>query len=406
MADEVEKVILKSKTSKLSVDADNLFDIELSRNEKIFPVETIENKLNQYEQYVRENDASNLYRLIFTINPVCSNVLFNHITEVVENEGSANMRRFLNTPTIINNDYVNYKYGTPSAQLRRHELIQDTGFSHPKGGNLTYHCGMDIFNNHMFRNKEFTITNPLPQSSAILDPSKRKCFNTIYDYIRDYDGTIVTENFNSTSAMTPTHQYMIETCRTLSESIKDNLSESNGWVGFTNPTRMDITNVITQTASRQITKFTINKALNNKGACEFVDMYPDRTLFSMVPKLNPFLKREEYNWKYCLTYPAENYCDNQLLLLTGQTFQPVNGIFGNFVDERGLPILTINNLLMTEGIDYYLQTNIKHNLTDNSVIRLYIVVHQQIESEPIVHEVMTDIIVKSTGLNGYDNDYY
>ena len=41
----------------------------------------------------------------------------------------------------------------------------------------------------------------------------------------------------------------------------------------------------------------------NRNACEFIDLYPDRTLFSFLPKYNKYRKRAEKNWDYCITYP-------------------------------------------------------------------------------------------------------
>ena len=52
----------------------------------LLPSSVIESKLNEYELFIKEYNNSNKYRLIFTITPYCSNVLFNTISEFVLND--------------------------------------------------------------------------------------------------------------------------------------------------------------------------------------------------------------------------------------------------------------------------------------------------------------------------------
>ena len=42
----------------------------------------------QYEQYLEERGKCNKIRLTCQVNPICSNVLYNSVTEIVRNEGS------------------------------------------------------------------------------------------------------------------------------------------------------------------------------------------------------------------------------------------------------------------------------------------------------------------------------
>ena len=46
------------------------------------------------------------------------------------------------------------------------DAIRNTEYSHPELGNFTYHCGFDIFNNHMLRNKGYIHVNKLNTSSS------------------------------------------------------------------------------------------------------------------------------------------------------------------------------------------------------------------------------------------------
>ena len=81
---ENNKILLSSAKSKTSVNDSILLNIDISSDEKKLPSEDITANIDQYKQYVKEKDASNKYRFVFTINPVCTNVLYNHITEIVQ----------------------------------------------------------------------------------------------------------------------------------------------------------------------------------------------------------------------------------------------------------------------------------------------------------------------------------
>jgi hypothetical protein len=160
------KIFLNKKKSKDSVNKENNLNIILKDDNKIIPLSDITKNVNAYEQYVKEKKNSQTYLLSFNITPLCSNVLFNKITEIVYNEGGDECIVF-NKKSIsgkIDKDliknYCNYKNIKTDA-LYRDVLIKDTGFSHPDCGGLVYRCGYDIFNNHTLRKKEFSVVNKL-----------------------------------------------------------------------------------------------------------------------------------------------------------------------------------------------------------------------------------------------------
>ena len=106
------KILLNSKNSKLSSNVDEKVTLEFESNIDSIPVDVANSLVDQYEQYVVEKDRSNKYRFIFTINPVCSNVLFNSISEIVSNEGGNECVLFDNSTghTINNSGFNNYNY--------------------------------------------------------------------------------------------------------------------------------------------------------------------------------------------------------------------------------------------------------------------------------------------------------
>lgn len=140
------------------------------------------------------------------------------------------------------------------------------------------------------------------------------------------------------------------------DAINENLREKDGWFGFYNTT-------VIPSKDSNGNDIDISRAINNKGNCEFIDMYPDRSLFSFVPKVNNFKKRLEYNWDIELTYPFDSCVTDEdgndiLLIQDGD----VNALYVSSVkymlNHKGMPILLF-------------RTFTKHNLKKNDYVRLY-----------------------------------
>lgn len=313
-------ILLGKNKSKLSVNVDNNVEVNIDVNEKIIPSGALTHILNEYEQYITEKDASRKHRFIFTIKPYCTNVLFNAVSELVYMEGSDNCLFFgkqYNTdyngklPSGITeyHKYTNRKTADDK-YLTRDAMIRDTAYSHKDIGPVVYHCGYDIFNNHTLRALEFNVINTLEGSNTGNDTGNAT-FNTILDYLRDKDGKRVTDKTffrNAKGEITVTdiqkHLYQIDTISPYTKSINDNLIESNGWLGFINPTSMDINNY---------NDIALNKCMNNNKACEQIDMYPDRSLYSFLPKYNSYRDRYEPNWDVCLCYASGMYYDGEIV---------------------------------------------------------------------------------------------
>ena len=108
--------------------------------------------------YLDEKDASDKYRLIFTINPVCSNVLFNAITEVVKDEGDSNCDVLTSSP--IEPDKVTYPNIISNEPITRLQAIRNTEYSNERILGYKYLPGIDIFNNHIIRQRGFDCVMP------------------------------------------------------------------------------------------------------------------------------------------------------------------------------------------------------------------------------------------------------
>lgn len=385
---ESTKILLGEKRHKLGVNEDNFIDVELQSYEKVIPNTEDTFNIDAYNQYFKEKDESNKYRLAFTITPFCSNVLFNVLTEPVYKEGSNDCRTITSISGTSIEGFERYKAIT-SGYTRAH-LVRDTGFSHPKtnryGEPITYHCGYDIFSNHFLRKKEFNVVN----SAKTIDAD----FNTLSDYLRDNTGEITKEKILQIkkgvidSEETPIHLYQYDTVMSYSDAILENLIETNGWFGFLNPTTLPINNLTGGDGE----KYSVNKCMNKNKAWEQIDMYPDRSLFSFVPRINKFRGRTEKNWDYCITYPFASDIRNDFVQNqdTG-----VNGLKCKMITEINYTYLE------NEGAMVTFKSFLRHNLTPGGYVILSFV-----ESGSKERKTANPVKVEGVGYNGADPEHY
>ena len=92
---ETIQIRLGHTDSVNSVDRQNFLDVQLKNTSKLSHFTDIKETIDQYEQFKTERDNCHKYRLITTINPYCTNVLFNTFTEIVYAEGSGDYCRLL-----------------------------------------------------------------------------------------------------------------------------------------------------------------------------------------------------------------------------------------------------------------------------------------------------------------------
>ena len=184
---EKREIFLEKNKSKVSVNKESELSVSLSAKTRLLPNGDISERLSLIKLYNDEKDACKRYRMIFTINPICTNVLFNAKTEVVRMEGSEKCVFLPQNPRSSLNDGFPHINETP---LNTIQAIRDTEYTHKDffdGENpYVYHCGWDIFNNHMLRNDDFTYISKVGN-----DARSKPVFNTIWDYLRDKDGKII-----------------------------------------------------------------------------------------------------------------------------------------------------------------------------------------------------------------------
>jgi hypothetical protein len=267
-------------------------------------------------------------------------------------------------------------------------VTRDTGLS--CDNDMSYHPGIDIFNNHHLRRTDFVVINQM--GSGV----KNQFFNTIFDDLRSYDGTIEKGLINPASTSeTNMHLYdktIMLPASNLSEfgKILDySLIEKDGWFGFYNKALLPLDSV-------KYNGYYINKIMCNRNNCDFIDLYPDRTLFSFVPKWNNYRKRPEYNWYYCLTYPYENDFTHELVN---------SGITGSFdiSDDNQIIYDSTTKLFNVEVSDVRIRTDIRHNFNKGNLANIILILNCGNTSKTYN---IPEVNISSVGKYGYDSQHY
>lgn len=401
------ELTLNRNKSFSSVNEIRNLHLDFESEEKLLPVSDLQGTIDAYEQYLKEKDACNTYRFIFTIRPYCSNILFNHITEGVylddTKKGELSYYLFLHEKQMLEFLGQNKRssYGNDikgGAYIENNSPItRDTGYSDV----LTYNCGIDIFNNHNLRRKNFVCINRLGN-----DDTDKSMYNTLFDYVRDPDGNLIegfTYNINHTEEQQALHLYNKDSIYSFNEAITKNIEDVNGWIGFKNVTILDTINDKAKN---------VNILLKNVNPCSFIDMYPTREHFSFVPFVNNKLNnRIEKNWEYLLTYPYKNIYDNNLIYDSERKIygiicdleypEKINfpGTIDNKITLKQLLGLDSENPVNTP-LNITFSSHLKHNLANGDRINLHVF------GDDMKVYTSTNVNVVSIGYNGYDSEHY
>lgn len=305
----MEQILLDKALSKETINVEKSVFVDFSTKQRLLDGGYAKGTIDYYQIFQNERDNTNSYKIFFTIKPYMTNVLFNTFTEIIGNEGSIDCF-CLGDKKLTKNGVWNQ--GVRNKGYTRYESIRDTEYSHPDLGDFQYKCGVDIFNNHILRGDGFF--------SIKKDENKinKNVFNTIEDYLIYSNGKIATHDRETPEEDNPTkvkegiktHLYNHSNILSFQNAFTYKLKEENGWLGFYNKSYANEKNH-SISKNGETTDITINKVINNRNACEFIDMYPDRTLFSLLPSVNEnYNNREEYNWEWVLTYPyKKRYTD-------------------------------------------------------------------------------------------------
>lgn len=398
--------IRRTETNSVnSINLANNINAEIIHTSRPMPFDSTTTTINSYEVFMNESDSCDKYRLLLKINPFCTNILFNSCTEIVMNEGGNNED---GVQTVLDSNTVTCEnaYGKRSG-INRADMVNNTEYSREAIG-YTYHPGYDIFDNHILRNKSYNIVNYIRS-----DDANRDLFNTISDYSRLNNGDIIkitprrlmptsSDPFNTRQINK--HLYKVGDLYSFFEldSVNENLREQNGWYGFKN------TNVIESVEATNETPMDINRVINSRDNCDFIDMYPDRTLFSFIPKFNNYRRREENNWDVILTYPYRNTYNHNIV----SNYRDEDGnIVAPEYRVNGLLVASCQNVMGGNGSNVTLfRTFSKHGLNDrDSVMFSYLDPDNNNSSDPVYQTLPNTYWVTRIGdinQNNEENFFY
>lgn len=434
-----EQIRLNSTDSVNSVNKENFLDVEIKQHTKVFPFGNVIDTIDQRQQFETERENCTTYRLILTVNPYCSNILFNTVTEIVQNEGSdktndddENKLIFVNSNSdgITVQDTGGYSIKGKQKNVTNVDMVRNTEYANGERP-FVYHCGWDIFNNHILRNQTFKLVNSYttqPKDTFSIkdkdgnevEPEENvnknvNVFNTIRDFMRDANGDYIKlyrrTNINTIDLGTQKRLYLGDDVLSFEDSMNTNIYEQNGWFGFNN--RSSIVTTEWKEKEGEQGKYgwkdmQTAKVFNNEDslACGFIEMYPDSSLYSFSPKYNKFQNREEQNWDICITYPYKNdygYEYNKDTNEIDLNEENRKLIVTKISDNNIINALLLANVRKTKGTSgqdiLLFRSFVKHNLKTGDKFKLFYSIDKETYSE------IKDILFEVVNIGNLESEY-
>lgn len=371
------KIGLQKSESKKSSNTSMGLDLHLKSNKRLLLDTDVSEVVSEYEQYRKERSASTIVRLTAQVNVVASNVLFNDITEVVKDEGSNDVILYngnesedcnpwsTNLMTYNSKDGMTVTIGSDDP-IHPTNAIRNTSLSAEDG--IVYHCGRDMFNNHLLRSKTFKTV--CAEQNGVASSS----FNTIADMMRDVYGNSVREKVyfpisaNKDSESKYLHLYDTDSIGSFMNTMNERLvSRYNGSMGFYNRSK-----IVSYKKYDESEQLNVNKPIASHNEGDFIDMYPTMDLYLFPPKYNKFKNRVEKNWDCCVTYPFSSTTEGYGISIA------MNGkedITHGFLDPNANSVkaFTYNeNTYADNGSrQYVIYSLIKHGLSVGDYVNIY-----------------------------------
>ena len=132
MSDSIKILAGKSKSVDSVMD-DKYINVSMTRNVSPLIDSSAVGTLDLNERFLYERERCKDYRLILTINPFCTNVLFNACTEVMKNEGAEDISVATEQTTVNVGEAIGKRNGlTPYDMIRNTEYSkEDIGYATP-----------------------------------------------------------------------------------------------------------------------------------------------------------------------------------------------------------------------------------------------------------------------------------
>ena len=434
-----ERIRLNSTDSVNSVNKENFIDVEIKQHTKVFPFSNIIDTIDQRQQFETERENCTKYRFILTVNPYCSNILFNTVTEIVQNEGSDETDDDENKLTFVNSNSDGitvtntggYSIKGKQTNVTNVDMVRNTEYANGERP-FVYHCGWDIFNNHILRNQTFKLVNSYTtkptdtfsikdkDGNEVKKENKVNVFNTIRDFMRDANGDFIklhrrTDINTIDSGKKNKRLYLRDDVMSFEDSANANIYEQNGWFGFNN--RSSIVTTEWKEKEDEPGKYEWKdmqtaKVFNDEDslACGFIEMYPDSSLYSFSPKYNKFQNREEHNWDICITYPYKNdygYEYNKDTNTIDLNVKNRKLIVTKISDNNIINALLLANVRKTKGTSgqdiLLFRSFVKHNLKTGDKFKLFYSLDKETYTE--IKDILFEV-VNIGNLKSEYQDYY
>ena len=434
-----ERIRLNSTDSVNSVNKENFIDVEIKQHTKVFPFSNIIDTIDQRQQFETERENCTKYRFILTVNPYCSNILFNTVTEIVQNEGSDETDDDENKLTFVNSNSDGitvtntggYSIKGKQTNVTNVDMVRNTEYANGERP-FVYHCGWDIFNNHILRNQTFKLVNSYTtkptdtfsikdkDGNEVKKENKVNVFNTIRDFMRDANGDFIklhrrTDINTIDSGKKNKRLYLRDDVLSFEDSMNANIYEQNGWFGFNN--RSSIVTTEWKEKEDEPGKYEWKdmqtaKVFNDEDslACGFIEMYPDSSLYSFSPKYNKFQNREEHNWDICITYPYKNdygYEYNKDTNTIDLNVKNRKLIVTKISDNNIINALLLANVRKTKGTSgqdiLLFRSFVKHNLKTGDKFKLFYSLDKETYTE--IKDILFEV-VNIGNLKSEYQDYY
>ena len=434
-----ERVRLNSTDSVNSVNKENFIDVEIKQHTKLFPFSNIIDTIDQRQQFETERENCTKYRFILTVNPYCSNILFNTVTEIVQNEGSNETDDNENKLTFVNSNSDGitvtntggYSIKGKQTNVTNVDMVRNTEYANGERP-FVYHCGWDIFNNHILRNQTFKLVNSYTtkptdtfsikdkDGNEVKKENKVNVFNTIRDFMRDGRGTYIklhrrTDINTIDSGRKNKRLYLRDDVMSFEDSANANIYEQNGWLGFNNRSSIVTTEwkeKKDEPGQYECKDMQTAKVFNDGDslACGFIEMYPDSSLYSFSPKYNKFQNREEHNWDICITYPYKNdygYEYNEDTNTIDLNVENRKLIVTKISDNNIINALLLANVRKTKGTSgqdiLLFRSFVKHNLKTGDKFKLFYSLDKETYTE--IKDILFEV-VNIGNLKSEYQDYY
>jgi len=293
--------------SKEAQGADTKINIGFDRDFHFVENSIYSGTVDTYQVYLDERDACTRYRVIVTVDPICTNVLFNPCSIITDKEYT----RIYNTGTS----------DTPATAL----IYEPSNKDYQQNPPVTFFCGYDIFDNIQFRTTRFKRSTKL-DSLVPLKP----------------DPTVLLEEDEENAPLI--HVYTLDDVVDVHTAAQTYLTEYDGWISFKNPNKLKVykwklndetlykydkyilgTKYDPNMENDKIEseKFFLPFAEKKKN-CDTIDMFPCREMFSFNPmveyncdpetfKYETCKLLKEENWRYYITYPWKMDCEHWLV---------------------------------------------------------------------------------------------